>query len=594
MNTLKNSVGRIRQFLRFGTAPELISRRKRCVLPPPRFIDCMELEDRTMMSATPLGVEAIVNATTANTQQTQAESPQAVAADASGNYVVAWSSQLQDGTGWGVYAQQFNAAGVAQGGEISVNTDTLADQQFASVAMDSAGNFVVVWSSTTSGDSEVKARLYNSSGVAQTGQVAVNTTTADEQSFASVAMDNTGKFVVTWTSNLQDGGGQGIYGQRFDSTGLAQGAEFLVNTTTANDQMHSQVAMDSDGDFVITWSSNLQDTGGWGVYAQRYNASGIAQGSEFQVNTTTANDQQWATVDMDSAGNFVVSWTSANQDTGGLGIYAQRYDAAGTALNGEFLLNTTTAGDQQNSRVSVDANGEFVITWSSFNQDSAGTWGVYAKKFTSGGAVEDAEFRVNTTLAGDQQHAAVVLTGLDTAVFVWSGNGPGDADGVFSQRYSFNDVPTVTPTVAALAYTENDGAVAIDAGVVLADNDDTQLASATITITGNYVNGQDTLTFTDQNGITGSWTPATGVLSLSGTATLANYQAALRSITYTNGSDNPATTTRTVTFVVNDGMANSVAATRDITIAAVNDAPVNAIPVPQSTNEDTALVFSSG
>src|SRR5687768_18490237 len=116
MNTLKNSVDRIRQFLRSGPRAPRASRHPG--LPPPRFIDCMELEDRTMMSATPLGVEAIVNTTSANAQQTQAESPQAVAADATGNYVVAWSSQLQDGAGWGVYAQQFNSAGVAQGGEI--------------------------------------------------------------------------------------------------------------------------------------------------------------------------------------------------------------------------------------------------------------------------------------------------------------------------------------------------------------------------------------------------------------------------------------------------------------------------------------------
>ncbi len=67
-----------------------------------------------------------------------------------------------------------------------------------------------------------------------------------------------------------------------------------------------------------------------------------------------------------------------------------------------------------------------------------------------------------------------------------------------------------------------------------------------------------------------------GTLTLSGSATLAQYQAALRSITYTNTSDNPSTATRTVSFTVNDGSVNSNTQTRDIAITAGNDAPVQA------------------
>ncbi|HQA12445.1 delta-60 repeat domain-containing protein, partial [Zoogloea sp.] len=85
--------------------------------------------------------------------------------------------------------------------------------------------------------------------------------------------------------------------------------------------------------------------------------------------------------------------------------------------------------------------------------------------------------------------------------------------------------------------------------------------------------GEDILAFTNQNGIVGSWNSSTGVLTLTGSATLANYQSALRSVTYVNSSDNPSTATRTVSFVVNDGTANSSAATRNIAVTAVNDAP---------------------
>jgi hypothetical protein len=137
-----------------------------------------------------------------------------------------------------------------------------------------------------------------------------------------------------------------------------------------------------------------------------------------------------------------------------------------------------------------------------------------------------------------------------------------------------NDAPVVTTTVAALAYTENGGAVVVDGGLTVTDVDSTNLVSATITISVNYTTDQDVLSFTNQLGITGNWDADTGVLSLAGTAPVANYQTALRLVKYTNTSESPSTATRTVSFVVNAGPA-SVPATRDITVAAVNDAPTD-------------------
>ncbi len=123
-----------------------------------------------------------------------------------------------------------------------------------------------------------------------------------------------------------------------------------------------------------------------------------------------------------------------------------------------------------------------------------------------------------------------------------------------------NDAPLVVVTAGSLAYTEGDGAVVVNDSVGITDVDDTNLESATVAISANYVNGEDTLSFTDQNGITGSWDSGTGVLTLTGTSSVANYQAALQSITYTNSSDNPNTATRTVSFTVNDGQDDSASA----------------------------------
>ena len=112
-----------------------------------------------------------------------------------------------------------------------------------------------------------------------------------------------------------------------------------------------------------------------------------------------------------------------------------------------------------------------------------------------------------------------------------------------------------------------------------------------MSITGNFASGQDVLAFTNQNGISGSYNATTGVLTLTGAATVAQYQAALESITYFNSSDNPSGATRTVSFQVNDGAAAnnlSNVATATVIVTPVNDAPVIDV------DGDGASTFTTG
>src|SRR5260221_646020 len=142
-------------------------------------------------------------------------------------------------------------------------------------------------------------------------------------------------------------------------------------------------------------------------------------------------------------------------------------------------------------------------------------------------------------------------------------------------------------TGSALAFTEGNSATVVDAGLTVTDPDSTNLASATMSITGNFVTGEDVLGFTTQNGIAGSFNATTGFLALTGSATVAYYQAALRSVTYANASTNPSTSARTVSAIANDGTANWNTATRAITVAAVNNPPVVAMT-------GSALAFTEG
>ena len=222
------------------------------------------------------------------------------------------------------------------------------------------------------------------SGVAQADgpEFQVNTYTTGDQNLPKVASDAAGDYVIAYQSD-DDGSGVGIFAERYSAAGLAEGSEFQVNTYTTGNQLFPSVAMDSVGDFVVTWESP-EDGSDTGIYAQRYNAAGVAQGSEFQVNTYTTGHQDSPSVGMDSAGDFVIAWSSYG-DGGGYGVYAQRYNTTGAAQGSQFQVNTYTTGNQGQPAVAMDLAGAFVIVWTSASEDGSDT-GVYGQEYASAGA----------------------------------------------------------------------------------------------------------------------------------------------------------------------------------------------------------------
>ncbi len=196
------------------------------------------------------------------------------------------------------------------------------------------------------------------------------------------------------------------------------------------------------------------------------------------------------------------------------------------------------------------------------------------------------------TLAGGAGSATVSVRIHDNG---GTANGGTDTSAIqtFTITVDATGRPVVTATGANLSFTENGSAVALDSSITVTDPD-SNITGATISMTTNYVNGQDTLSFNTQNGITGNWVAATGVLTLSGTTTPANYQTALRSITYSNTSDNLVTNNHNVNFVVSDAIGAGSTSSRQVAVTAVNDAPVNSVPGAQTTNMNTAKVFSTG
>ncbi len=260
-----------------------------------------------------------------------------VAIDSSGDFVVAWDQNYSYAGNFNVYFRRFNAAGTPQGGRVTVNNEGqfLGQDITPAVAMDEDGDFVVAFDRNAGSGylPGIFARQFNAAGVPQTAmefQVDNGTAEVDVVREPAAGMDATGDFVIAWTELAPPNGPAhfDIRARRFNAAGVAQDvpgmpgvSEFLVNTTTARDQTSPAVAMNGAGQFLIVWQSQGVDAEL--ILGQFYEADGAREGVEFQINSTETGPRRMPSVAINDNCNFIVTW-----DGNGLGddqgIFAQR------------------------------------------------------------------------------------------------------------------------------------------------------------------------------------------------------------------------------------------------------------------------------
>ena len=241
----------------------------------------------------------------------------------------------------------------------------------------------------------------------------------------------------------------------------------------------------------------------------------------------------------------------------------------------------------------VTANGAAEDQLSVLNQGTgAGQIGVSGSNVTYGGATigtidatnngsNGAALRINLNSSATQaavQALGRVLsysnssdapsTSARTVTFTMNDGGNTGSGGALQATRSatvtvaaVDDPAVLTLSRSAANYDENDGSYYVDSALTLTDVDSTTLDGARVVITSNLISAEDRLqpaSGTDVSGkITYAYNTSTGILTLSGTATIAEYQAALRAVKYYNISENPTTTARTISMTIGNALALS-------------------------------------
>lgn len=364
-----------------------------------------------------------------------------IASDANGNFVVVWQSYDEDGSGLGVFARLYAANGLPLSGAFPVNTTTIGNQSHPRVARAADGRFVVVWQTdTTTGDGhEIIAQLFDAVGNKVGGEIVVNSNHAGDQAWPAVAMDAAGNFIVVWEgAGLGDTDGtRDIYYQRFDAAGTPIGTEQRVNTITVTEQFMPSVAMNAAGEFVIAWVSDhpsvdpetADGDSEKSIFIQKFDAAGNVLGDPEETLATifVEEAQEYPAIGIDAQGNFVIVWQAINHpaETGSgrsWGVFVRRFDRLKNPLSGEVLVNETTEGTQRYAAIAMDAAGNFVISWQSQHQD-ASSWGIFAREFRWDMTPLTGEYIVNTFEDGPQVLPAVAWSPAGNVVIVWEGRG---------------------------------------------------------------------------------------------------------------------------------------------------------------------------
>lgn len=224
------------------------------------------------------------------------------AIDNQGNFVTTWSELITPSTNnYDVFARRYASTGVASGPAFRVNTYTTGQQVSSRVTMNATGNFVVAWTSlgqTGTNNWNVYARRYNATGAALGGEFRVSVETSNEQPTVSVALASDGSFVIAWhTDNRAVTSVQPyVLARRYAANGTPVDAPFAVSATADLYNALPYAATDPEGNTFIAWSQYNPVGADTDVYARRFLPVGAVVQlltNPWQVNDLSGTAGSW-------------------------------------------------------------------------------------------------------------------------------------------------------------------------------------------------------------------------------------------------------------------------------------------------------------
>lgn len=371
----------------------------------------------------------------ANVQLTGQHYDPKIATTPAGNFVTVWEDD-NDGNGVGqIYARGFDSDGNALFSQIAVNSVATGQQRHPSVAVDDTGRFVVAWEDDQDDDGkpEVMVRGFNANGTERFHDLTVNTVLSGAQSHPAVACDKTGNFVVAWEDDQDDNGYFQIHARGFTAAGAQRIATFTVNSAAAGEQFNPAIAMAAAGDFVVAWEDDQDDDGNFQIFGRGFTSTGGTRFAQKAINATAGGQHTRPSIGMADNGNFVVAWEDDKDGNGFYQAYMRGYTITGTQRFAETAANRVADGQQYAPSVGVRGDGSFAVAWED-DQDQNGSFQILGRDFTAAAAQHRADFTVNSDASGQQRLPATAMDDQGRFVVAWQDDMDGDGKSLILVR----------------------------------------------------------------------------------------------------------------------------------------------------------------
>lgn len=267
--------------------------------------------------------------------------------------------------------------------------------------------------------------------------ILVNTTVRDQQERPAIAILPDGTALIVWDDNSRmepDTSGGAIRG-RLVHGDVPVGEDQVLNEQLAFEQTISHVAASPEGDgFLVVWSDGsgvTPDTSGTAIRGRMFDPALTPMDGDFVVNSTVAGDQGEPGIVALPGGGYLVAWEDRSEeapdDTSGSGLRARRLDSSGAPVGDEVAVNTTTDGDQVHIAMAACPDGTVLAVWEDQSLSASDPSGsaIRGRRMADDGLFIDAsDFPINTTTARDQESPAVVCTPSGDFLVAWTDGSP--------------------------------------------------------------------------------------------------------------------------------------------------------------------------
>lgn len=347
-----------------------------------------------------------------------------------GDFVTVWQddSDASDGAGnHDIFVRGFSAGGCQAFADLRVNPDPAGHQARPAVAMDGAGNFVVVWEDDADGNGvyQIKTRGFFYDGSERFSVRTVNTVAQGQQRDPAVAMAPGGEFVVAWQDDpLQDGNAQ-ILMRGFHADGSERFADRSAHDDSLGARIAPAIGLDGLANIVVVWQDDSDGNGSWQIHARGFHADGSPRFARITVNSVAAGQQRDPALAVADDGRFVAVWRDDQDSDGDAQILARGFHADGAPRFADFAVSSAS-GQHLDPVVTCGPAGDFVVAWAD-DSDGNGTYQIRASGYAADGSPTMPEWTVNRVAAGQQLSPAAALNGAGALVIAWrddmDGNG---------------------------------------------------------------------------------------------------------------------------------------------------------------------------